>query len=305
MNTKTISISLLTFFLSAYCFGQDVKQSSYALGAGSFQIEGGFGHEEDSVTIHYYKPIDYNKNFKVLIVLPGGGRNGDGYRDKWIDLAEEYNLLILSPSYSEEYYPKVEDYNLGRLSSSSFMTGGQKSSHSRELWILDDFDRIFDIAVHRFGSSEEKYDIFGHSAGGQIAHRLALFNPDTKVNQIVAANSGWYTLADYNTEFPYGLKDVAITEDHLKVSFNSKLIILLGELDNEHETRGHLRTTELANRQGSGRFARGHFFFEKAREQAEEIGSMFLWQKKTVKGVGHSSTKMSLAAAELLYSIEK
>lgn len=305
MNTKTISISLLIYFLSAYCFGQDVKQSIYALGAGSFQMHGGFGHEEDSITVHYYKPVDYSKDFKVLIVLPGGGRNGDGYRDKWIDLAEEYNLLILSPSYSKEYYPKVEDYNLGRLSSSSFVITTQKSCHKREPWILDDFDRIFDSAVHRFGSSEERYDLFGHSAGGQIAHRLALFNPDTKVNRIVAANAGWYTLADYSTEFPYGLKDVVLTENHLNLSFNSKLIILLGELDNEHETRGHLRTTDLANQQGSGRFARGQFFFEKAKEQAAQMDCAFFWQKKTVKGVGHSSKKMSLAAAELLYSIEE
>lgn len=305
MNIKYIGISLFIFFFSVFCHAHDSEQRRYASGAGSFQIEGGFGHEEDSVTVHYYKPIDYRDNFKVLIVLPGGGRNGDGYRDKWIDLAEEYDLLILSPSYSKEYYPKVEDYNLGRLSSSSFVTGGQKSSHSRELWILDDFDRIFDNAVQRFGSSEEGYDLFGHSAGGQIAHRLALFNPDTKVNRIVAANSGWYTLADFNTEFPYGLKDIAITEDHLKASFSSKLIILLGELDNEHETRGHLRTTALANRQGSGRFSRGHFFFEKAKEQAEQMDCSFLWKKQTVKGVGHSSKKMSLAAAELLYSIKE
>ena len=305
MNTKIIFTSLLIFFMVGHFYGQEANKKLINSGSGSFLMKGGLNHENDSIKVHYYKPKDYHPDFSILIVLPGGGRNGDGYRDKWIDLAEEYNLLILSPSYSKKHYPKVEDYNLGRLSSSSLIKGANQKSNLNEEWIFDDFDRIFDTVVKIVGSTEKMYDIFGHSAGGQIAHRLVLFNPNTKADRIVAANSGWYTLPNFSTEFPYGLKEIAITKENLIKSFRSNLVILLGELDNENETRGHLRTTELANLQGSGRFSRGNFFFKNARKESEQLQCEFLWQKKTVKRVGHSSTKMSVAAAEYLYSTNK
>ena len=305
MTIKIISASVFLLFMSCISFGQAANSIQINSGSGSFSIEGGFHHEKDSIEVHYYKPQNYQPNSSVLIVLPGGGRNGDGYRDKWIALAETYNLLILSPSYFKKNYPKAADYNLGRLINSSFIKGANQKSVSKEEWIFDDFDRIFDIAVKIVGSTEKRYDVFGHSAGGQIANRLAMFHPNTKANRIVAANSGWYTLPDTSTEFPYGLKDIAITKHNVIASFRSKLVILLGELDIQNETRGHLRSTELANLPGSGRFSRGNFFFENAKKKSEQLQCEFLWKKKTVCGVGHSSSKMSVAAAEYLYAREK
>ncbi|MDD7914667.1 alpha/beta fold hydrolase [Polaribacter ponticola] len=249
----TITV-LLLLLLKGISFGQE-KKNKIKSGSGSFTIKGGFNNEKDSIKIFYYKP-----NFSVIIVVPGGGRNGDDYRDNWIDLANKYNLLVLSPSYSKTKYPKSKNYNIGRLSNSSFINKTTKKRNSNEEWIFDDFDRIFSTAVADVNSTQKKYDLFGHSAGGQIAHRLAIFNPKTKVNRIVAANSGWYTLPNFETEFPYGLKDLNIKKNHLRKSFKSNLIVLLGEKDNKYEKRGDLRKTKLANIQGDGRFSRGIFF---------------------------------------------
>lgn len=304
MYIKTVKIIMasLLFFIGSYCFGQEMNNKQINSGSGSFLMKGGFNHEKDSIKVHYYKPQDYQSNFSVIIVLPGAERNGDGYRDKWIDLAEKHNLLVLSPSYSRKYYPKTNHYNLGRLPKSSLINGSSQKSTAKVEWIFDDFDRIFDIAVKTVGSTEKKYDIFGHSAGAQTAHRLVIFNPETKVNRIVAANSGWYTLPDFNTEFPYGLKGVALTKEDLKKSFKMNLIILTGELDNKDETRGDLRNNEQVNIQGLGRVSRGNFFYKTAVKEAKKLNCTFLWKKKIVKGVGHSSKKMSTAAAEYLYS---
>ncbi|MFT4757628.1 MAG: pimeloyl-ACP methyl ester carboxylesterase [Vicingaceae bacterium] len=304
MDLQIVKVILTSFllFIGGNFFGQEVNREQINPGSGSFSMQGGFNHEKDSIEVHYYKPQDYRSNFSVIIVIPGGGRNGDGYRDKWIDLAEKYNLLVLSPSYSKKQYPKVKDYNLGRLSKSSLVNGTSQKGLVKEEWIFDDFDRIFDTAVEIVGSTEKNYDIFGHSAGGQIAHRLVLFNPNTKANRIVAANSGWYTLPSFSTKFPYGLKKTAITKENLIKSFSSNLVILIGELDNENETRGHLRNTREAKVQGSGRFSRGNFFYEAAIQESKQLDCGFLWKKKTINRVGHSSTKMSIAAAEYLYS---
>jgi pimeloyl-ACP methyl ester carboxylesterase len=294
-------IGLLLIILSSINKSKAQNNITINEGSGSFLIKGGFNHEKDSIEIHYYKPKNYQAHFSVIIVLPGGGRNGDDYRDKWIDLAKKYNLLVLSPSYSRKHYPKTEDYNLGRLSSSSLRNKISRKSNSKVEWIFDDFDRIFDIAIKTVGSTEKKYDLFGHSAGGQIAHRLALFNPNTNVNRIVAANSGWYTLPNFNSKFPYGYKGTNMTKENLVKSFNTNFILLLGKLDNKNETRGHLRNTVEAKAQGAGRFSRGNFFYRTAINESEKLGCKFLWKKKVINNVGHSSTKMSIAAAKYLY----
>ena len=44
--------------------------------------------------------------------------------------------------------------------------------------------------------------MFGHSAGAQILHRMVLFAPGSRADRIVAANSGFYTLADPDQALP-------------------------------------------------------------------------------------------------------
>lgn len=307
-NNKAVIIILLkTFVLILLLSGfnrthsQEIADDFASLKSGSFMISGGVNNREDSIEVFFYKPENYTSDSRIIIVIPGGGRNGDSYRDAWIESAMTYNLLILSPSYSRKYYPKVKDYNLGRVSPGSLSEMSEAAPYDEE-WILNDFDRMFDVAVQQFKSSREKYDVFGHSAGGQIAHRLALFNPYSKADRIVAANSGWYTLPDFNIKFPYGLKKVELSKEHLRNSFNQNLIILLGELDDENETRGHLRKTKLATQQGNGRLSRGAFFFQRAFQKSKEIQSTFYWKKEIVKDVGHSYRKMGLHAASILYS---
>lgn len=274
-------------------------------GTGSFFIHGGLNQEEKIIEVHYYKPEDYKPNFKVIMVIPGGGRNGDTYRDTWIDHAEKYNLLVLSPSYSEEFYPGHIVYNLGGMVKDIHQINFDEiefKTDSKE-WILMDFDRIFDVAVKALRSTEKKYDIFGHSAGGQIVHRLVLFNPEAKFNHALAANSGWYTLPDFNVQFPYGLKNSPITKKGFKKSLQKNLVVFIGELDDENETRGHLRTTPESMEQGEHRFARGNYFFEKAINESKRLGFVNRWKKQAVKGVGHSYKEMGAAAADYLYGI--
>ena len=48
--------------------------------------------------------------------------------------------------------------------------------------------------------------MFGHSAGGQVLHRLAIFRPNNKADRILASNSGWYTIPTITNIFPTGLE---------------------------------------------------------------------------------------------------
>lgn len=168
-------------------------------------------------------------------------------------------------------------------------------------WIFGDFDRIFEEVREHLELETETYDLFGHSAGGQILHRLALFHPNGRADRVVAANSGWYTLPTFEQEFPYGLEDSGLAEDQLEAAFGTRLVVFLGEEDDEDETRGSLRRTPEADRQGEHRLERGRYFFSRARETAEALGMDFEWNLELVPDVGHDYERMSEAAADYLY----
>ncbi|WP_299438289.1 hypothetical protein [uncultured Aquimarina sp.] len=287
-------------------------------GSGSFFIKGGKGHENDTITVYYHKPKKLTSKSKILMVIPGAGRNGDDYRDSWIEASEKYNVLILSPSYPEKQYA-YEGYHLGGLvenlgsrngitfkknSNQVFMDEDVvkfKPNTDASLWIYPDFDRIFMIVKKSIKSRQKKYDMFGHSAGGQILHRFALIHPNSKANRILASNAGSYTLSNMNTTLPYGIKNSGITKRGLKKSFKKKLVVFLGELDNEDEKGGKLLRSKTTDKQGTHRLARGTFFYNDSKEMATILNAKFNWKLVIIPGVGHNQTKMAKAAAIYLY----
>jgi len=302
---------------------QPIASSNVQLhvGSGNYFIQGGKGNRQKLINVFYHKPQKFNDKSKVLIVIPGAGRNAWNYRDSWVEASEKHNVLILSPAYAERDYDFAA-YHLGgtvtdlRFDNQKAFNEGKRTgkyifkdeeilskvNHSADTWIFDDFDRIFETAMAPLDSKQYQYDIFGHSAGGQILHRLAIFKPNSRANRIIAANSGSYTITNFENKLPFGLSNSVINNSHLKSSFSLQLTILVGELDNENETRGSLLHTPTVDKQGLGRVARSLYFYQKAAEQAETIGAKFNWQRKVVKGVGHDYRKMGKAAVTLLYA---
>lgn len=289
-------------------------------GSGNFYLPGGQGKQDELLHIFYHLPKAYNSETKVLLVIPGAGRNAWHYRDLWVTASEKHNVLILSPSYPEKIYD-FAGYNLGNIitdlefANPQALIDGEKTgqyrfqddelkfkvNHQQNTWIYDDFDHIFNRVIAAINGTQTSYDIFGHSAGGQILHRLAIFHPDSKVNRIIAANSGSYTLPNFEYALPFGLSDSNITNAQLSKSFAQKLTLLIGELDNEQETRGSLLHTPTLDQQGLGRLSRSQFFFAKSAAYAKTINAEFNWQHQIVKGVGHDAKPMSAAAAKYLY----
>ena len=277
-------------------------------GSGRFLIEGGY-QKEKTIVIHYYKPQNLKRESTIIIVLPGAGRNGNEYRDAWIEKAEKYNVLVLSPEYSEEHYPEFWSYNLAGMITDveinkerTAMVSFKINENSKE-WIYNDFDRIFNLAKEELNLNTDTYDLFGHSAGGQILHRLAIFKSENKANRILASNSGWYTVPTDIEIFPTGLKD-----SHKSVKdmdFTKNLIIFLGEKDDANETRGELRRSPGVDKQGLHRLERGTYFYNESRKIAIELNYKFKWKLKTVPDIGHDYQGMSKAAADFLYDTKK
>ncbi len=271
-------------------------------GSGVFLIEG-IREKAKPISIFYHKPKNFTKNSNVLLVLPGAGRNGRTYRNAWKEASEKHNVLILSLQYSEEYYPEFWNYNLGGMIYDVAMeTETYKVHQDPKEWIFGDFDRIFKLVKTQLDLTTDLYDMFGHSAGGQVLHRLAIFYPNTKANRILAANSGWYTIPSTTDIFPYGLRN--IREAASRLDFSKNLVVFLGEKDDANETRGELRRSPKVDIQGLGRLSRGQYFYQECQKIAIETNQPFNWNLEIVPNVGHDFKAMSQHAAEYLYGMQ-
>lgn len=314
MNYKLL-ILIVILFITQITIAQNIELNK---GPGFFKINGSSNHKSDSITVFYHKPVNFSPSSKILIVVPGAGRNGDSYRDSWIETSEKYNVLIVSPSYPEKEY-NYGDYHLGGVVKDldiskgvSFKKGTNhvyidenviefNVNENKENWIFNDFDRIFELVKKATKSNQRKYDMFGHSAGGQILHRFALLFPNSKADKILASNSGTYTLPDYNTNFPFGIKNVGVKKRNLKKSFKIKLVLFLGELDNDSETRGRMLRSETADKQGTNRLDRGKNFYKLNEKLWEILGVKSNWKLEIIPNVGHNQKKMAKAASDYLY----
>lgn len=288
-----------------------------ATGSGAFLVA---GSRERRIGVHYYKPGAFGPRSRILLVLPGAGRNGDAYRDAWIEAAEKANVLVAALSYAEADYDFAAYHMGGVIQDLEIRNapGGANASTPavirvrdedisfslnprREEWLFHDFDRIFALITAATGSTQTAYDMFGHSAGAQILHRLVLFAPGSRAERLVAANSGFYTLPNLDQPLPVGLKGTGVTQDALTRSFACRLMVLVGEKDDGDEAGGIQIHTPLIDQQGSGRLARGRYFFRTAQERARTLEVPFRWSLQVVPDVGHDFRAMSRAAARELF----
>src|SRR5690606_9637813 len=263
-------------------------------GKGSFDYIVTQSETKKIIPVYYYRPEGDVTKMPILFVMHGTNRNADTYRDNWVDLAKEYNVLIIVPEFSREYFPTSRQYNYGNI-----MT--KEGVHiPKSEWSYTLIDPIFDTVVQDVQSNESAYDIFGHSAGSQFTHRFAIFLNQTKANRIVSANAGTYTMPDFEVEFPFGLKGTICDQGCLRSAYAKKLVIQLGKEDTDPNHK-HLNTSDEAMKQGSHRLERGHNFYERSQSIAKKHGWKFNWSIRQVPGVGHDNRGMAIDAAEYLY----
>jgi pimeloyl-ACP methyl ester carboxylesterase len=252
------------------------------------------GNADRPISVYTYRPVAWNTSGPILFVMPGAGRAGG--TETWIPYSEQYSALIVSPEFSTLYYPTDYDYNGGNMFFPENMT-----MKNKENWTFTAIEHLFDDVRSRTGSNQETYLIFGHSAGGQFVHRMALFLPEARFSRAVAANPGLYAMPDPGVWFPFGLKGSPLAEDELKRVFSKKLIIMSGELDTDPNDPGLANFPE-AEAQGSTRFERAQNFIGTARQEAARLNVPLAWEYHTVPGVGHSESGMAVPSAALLFN---
>lgn len=263
-------------------------------GSGRFYHQDVSSGEKRDISVYYHRPDGYTPDRPILFVMHGNSRTALRYRRQWRESANTYNALILVPEFDKFDFPGSVSYHLGGMY--DVVTGDSKP---RDQWTFSVIDRIFEQTKKLTNSTQEKFLIYGHSAGGQFVHRYLTFTGSSKVKRAVAANPGWYTLPVMEDEFPYGLKDSPATKANLASLFGKYLVILLGE-DDIRQTRS-VRQTPEAMEQGPHRLARGKYYYATGKRVAADLGLSFNWRIQTVPGVGHSNGGMAPAAAQILF----
>ena len=258
-------------------------------GAGQFDFDDTCsGHR---ISVSYYCPPGISRNSKVLFVMHGVHRNANKYRDTWIRLVHQHDVLLVAPEFSKEQFPGCKGYNLGNVREDS-----EALTENSAFAILE---RLFDQVRQTMNLTTEEYLLYGHSAGAQFVHRAMMFLDSPRVRIAVAANAGWYTLPTFQIQFPYGLQNSPCSTKQLRVVLEKRLVILLGEQDTERADQ-HLRMTQPAKQQGRHRYERGQTAFRIARETATAMKTRFHWRLESVPKIGHCNRSMAPIAAAIL-----
>ena len=111
----------------------------------------------------------------IVFSFHGSGRNGDDYRDLWIDMANQHGFMIFAPEFSSSNYPGLGDnYLMGNV----FEDGdnpAQSEFNDPSEWTFSTIDPLFEYIKSNVLGTQTFYNAWGHSGGAQFLHRFALF----------------------------------------------------------------------------------------------------------------------------------
>ena len=288
------------FLLSSPSHNRSAESAGLPVGKSSYGFVEQTGVTSDPIRIYAYRSAGWKPGKVIVVVFHGSNRNAKNYRSGWVGPAEDNNLLIICPEFTQAKYPGIRYYNTGNIMD---RMSGNGILQPQSRWVFPAIDRIINDIKTRTGAQESPVVVFGHSAGAQMVHRYAIFGGRTDACLIMPANAGWYTMPDTKVSFPYGLGGVPVSREKLVSAFAKPVVVLLGEEDNKRNAK--LRTTPKADRQGLNRLARGKNFFKTAKIKAAELGVPFNWKLVTVPKVGHQGAKMANAAVKVINSMFK
>lgn len=239
------------------------------------------------------RPVAWTPETPVLFVHHGVLRNGDDYRDFWLPLVDEADLLVIAPEFTTDGFPRSPWYNFGNRDAED---GTPKP---RAEWTYGADALIFDMLRAQGLTRRTRYGVWGHSAGGQYVHRAMALGFRDRVQAAVSANAGTYAMPDLDVPFPYGLGGTGMDTAALRALLGFRLTVMAGTEDIVTEDP-HFPKEPAAMAQGETRYARAHRYIAQARAQAAALGMRCAWTIVDVPGVNHDGQRMSVAAAAIL-----
>jgi poly(3-hydroxybutyrate) depolymerase len=305
MKTNKLFISILSITILVLLIGcqksKKVKNLPNQINTGSGKFTFTYdGLSQKPINIYYYvPPTGVKENMPILLVFHGDERNANDYINIWMNAANKYGFMVFAPEFTEAQFPGSSAYHIGNV----YLDGNYPTAqtlNNENLWTFSMIEPLFDFIRDDTKSSKSSYFIFGHSAGGQFVHRFVMFKPSARINMAIAANSGWYTVADGIANYPYGIMASPLQAINPTTYFSKNLTISVGVLDNNAKDPS-LRHNASADLQGLNRLQRADYFFSNSKTYANRLNAAFNWQLRMVNNSGHDANLMSLDAADLFF----
>lgn len=273
---------------------QDIARALAAPGRAALPLVDPAHGADRPFVLNAYRGAGYAPDRPVVFVMHGMKRNGDEYRDFWIEAADRHGLLIVAPTFDGEGHEGAGPYNNGAVLDAEGKAAPPAS------WTYQVPARLFD-ALRRGGVTRRRQAfLFGHSAGAQFGHRMGALTDRSPFAAIAVGNAGWYTLPTLDRPFPEGLGGLGLADSDLEAWLACPLLILAGDADVETASPS-LPSNPEAVSQGPHRFARAHNFLAFARAEAARRGVPCHWRIEVVPGIGHDGDAMGKVCAALWF----
>jgi poly(3-hydroxybutyrate) depolymerase len=245
------------------------------------------------LVLHAARPRDYDTETPVLFVHHGVGRNGEDYRDYWLDLVDEAGVLAISIEFSEASFPEYLWYHFGNLHNKDGVP------NPREAWTFGIDQRLFLQLRAQVVTTRQRYGLFGHSAGGQFVHRMLSFGYRDHVSIAVSANAGTYAMPDLATPWPFGLGETDVDTDALRALLAFPITVMAGTED-ILTTGQFFPKGPRSMRQGANRYERTQNYVRSGHTVAAMLQTDCAWTIINVPDVGHDGKRMSAAAVPVI-----
>lgn len=242
------------------------------------------------IEVHAYKPADYHGG-PLLVSFHGLSRNVERYLGAAKPVAERHGMLLVMPLFDRARFPYWRYQGLGITRESRRVTSGPIPVEPPETWTSALITQLIEEIRRLEGNPGLDYYFIGHSAGGQIANRMAAFGAHA-ARQFVVANPSSFVAPTRNVRFPYGfgaLPQTMSNDNALRHYLARPMTILAGTQDVLDD---NLDMRPAAMAQGATRYERARNIFNMAQSLAHANGWPFNWRLVEVRGVGHDVASM-------------
>jgi hypothetical protein len=248
---------------------------------------------ERPLILHAARPNDWTVDTPVLFVHHGVGRNGRDYRDYWLKMIESIRLLVIAIEFSEASFPDYLWYHFGNRHDEA------GTPNPPEQWTYGIDERLFAELRAQGLTNQQRYGLFGHSAGGQFVHRMLSFGYRDRVAIAVSANAGTYAMPDLDVAWPFGLGETELDPPALGRLLEFPITVMTGTQDIKTTGR-YFPKGPRSLRQGATRHERAHNYVRAGHAAAEALHTRCAWSVIDVPDVGHDGGLMSEAAAPVV-----
>ena len=259
-------------------------------------------------TFYTYIPTALPPQPEIVVIVHGTPAEEETAEDtahyyltSWLDFAEGHGYILIVPAFNQENFSSHKG---------DHAISGYRGLFGREInadeWVL----RLVRAYQQAFGASEQRFYLYGHSAGGQFVARFLVTHPED-IKQAVISSAATYPQPNPEVAWPYGLgelhsdvgwdeatlKHVDIVPDKQKwlAATQIPLTVIVG-LNDTSEVPAY------PGQQGKSRFAIGRNWIKAMAVFAKENGFESRFQVEMIPGKGHSMSGLMLYSQKALAS---